>query len=327
MKKNQLISPERCAQWISEGRTLIVAADAALLQQLPKGNWIGGSIPYFMSEEGGALLRDQVFVTDLTTEIENFSIKAYRAEDLEQMLADRPVNGFCYLLMPAFQDVQATYALEISQNISLFDVPTLGWVTGVAWGEATAPIVVNGQDGTVYLDQLVALHAHLPAEKYAELSIVNIYEQNEGPDIQFLQDGYQAEYCLIDGERQNFLSYLQTHQIDLDYPLVGDFAGAELNTSIYQAEEGAQAVNFASPVFQSQTYRFAKNIADRQASFRSKLPPKTESTLLAYNCVANFLQLSQNENYTKDYTYPFTFGEIAYLVLNQTMVILDIKQL
>jgi len=326
MKNNQLISPEICAQWITEGRTLIVAADGPILKTLPKGNWIGGSIPYFMTEEGGALNREQVFVTDLTTEIQDFSIKAYGAQELEQMLDDRPENGFSYLLMPAFQEVQANYALQISQNPKLFDVPTLGWVTGIVWGEAAQPLVVNGQDGAVYTDQLLALHAQLAAEQYAELSIVNIYEQNDGPKIQFLEDGYQVEDCLIDGEKQNFLSYLQEHQIDMDYPLVGDFGGAQLNTSIYQAEEAATAVSFASPVFQSQIYRFAKTIENRQAAFKAKLPPKTETTLVAYNCVANFMQLGGEENYTAGYHYPFTFGEIAYLVLNQTMVILDIKK-
>ena len=75
-----------------------------------------------------------------------------------------------------------------------------------------------------------------------------------------MADGYQVEDCLIDGEKQNFLSYLQEYQIDMEYPLVGDFGGAQLNTSIYQSEEAATAVSFASPVFQSQTYRFAKTI-------------------------------------------------------------------
>ena len=32
-----------------------VAGDERLLARLPRGNWLGGTIPYLMSDEGGGL--------------------------------------------------------------------------------------------------------------------------------------------------------------------------------------------------------------------------------------------------------------------------------
>lgn len=35
---------------ISEGRYLLLAGDESVLGQLPQGNWIGGTIPYFITK-------------------------------------------------------------------------------------------------------------------------------------------------------------------------------------------------------------------------------------------------------------------------------------
>ena len=49
---------------IERGKRLIVAGEEDILKRLPPGNWIGGTIPYFMTEKGGALLKDKIYVTD-----------------------------------------------------------------------------------------------------------------------------------------------------------------------------------------------------------------------------------------------------------------------
>ena len=46
-------------------RQLILAGDETVLRQLPGGNWIGGTIPYFMTTEGGTVRRDRIFVTEV----------------------------------------------------------------------------------------------------------------------------------------------------------------------------------------------------------------------------------------------------------------------
>ena len=50
---------------IAHGGKLLLAGDESLLRSLPAGNWIGGSIPYFMTEEGGLTTRHKIYVTEL----------------------------------------------------------------------------------------------------------------------------------------------------------------------------------------------------------------------------------------------------------------------
>ena len=54
-----LATVERVTELLTEGKSLILAGDEALLRALPRGAWIGGTIPYFMSREGGCSSRTQ----------------------------------------------------------------------------------------------------------------------------------------------------------------------------------------------------------------------------------------------------------------------------
>ena len=48
---------------VAAGESLFLAGSREALSQLPAGNWIGGTIPYFMTEQGGLLAEDRIFVT------------------------------------------------------------------------------------------------------------------------------------------------------------------------------------------------------------------------------------------------------------------------
>lgn len=50
---------------IDAGKRLHVAGDEAVLAELHRGTWIGGTIPYFLTREGGVVDRNRVFVTEL----------------------------------------------------------------------------------------------------------------------------------------------------------------------------------------------------------------------------------------------------------------------
>jgi hypothetical protein len=50
---------------INAGRRLHIAGDESALIKLNKGIWIGGTIPYFLTQEGGGMDRQQLFVTEL----------------------------------------------------------------------------------------------------------------------------------------------------------------------------------------------------------------------------------------------------------------------
>ena len=53
---------EETIELINEGKAMHIAADDSLLLKLPKGKWIGGTTPYIISEEGGMITKDRLFV-------------------------------------------------------------------------------------------------------------------------------------------------------------------------------------------------------------------------------------------------------------------------
>lgn len=52
--KEGLMPVGEAAELIRSGKYLSIAGDEQALKQLPTGNWIGGTIPYFMAEQGGS---------------------------------------------------------------------------------------------------------------------------------------------------------------------------------------------------------------------------------------------------------------------------------
>ena len=60
-----LFSKDVVSQLIGEGRRLLLSGEASLLRELPKGSWIGGSIPYFLTAQGGLKTQDKIFVREL----------------------------------------------------------------------------------------------------------------------------------------------------------------------------------------------------------------------------------------------------------------------
>ena len=63
--KTQIRSVKQVAALINAGKTLLFAGDEKLLKQLPKGNWIAGTIPYFMDYSGGKFSESDLFITEL----------------------------------------------------------------------------------------------------------------------------------------------------------------------------------------------------------------------------------------------------------------------
>ncbi|MBX9868354.1 MAG: hypothetical protein K2X63_01015, partial [Burkholderiaceae bacterium] len=64
---NQLITVQAAAELIRQGVALSLAGPESELDQLPAGNWIAGTSPYFMVSSGCLVSNQgQLFVTDLS---------------------------------------------------------------------------------------------------------------------------------------------------------------------------------------------------------------------------------------------------------------------
>ena len=97
---HRLASVDEAAQLILQGRPCCVAGDEALLRQLPHGCWIGGTIPYFMTDTGGCVVQDdRVFVTDLSEFGQEVSFACLDADALARISGDAPDNGVALAIL------------------------------------------------------------------------------------------------------------------------------------------------------------------------------------------------------------------------------------
>jgi hypothetical protein len=324
---NTLKSIEATNRLINENRTLLICGEEKYLSQLDKGNWIGGTIPYCMSKKGGGLIGEKaVFVTDFSGEIRNFKIESYKKEAFGSMLDDRFLDGFSYVLVPAFSEVHEHYGLSMGNHSNLFDVPTMGWVTGVYLEEigAKSPKVMNGQTGELFDNRICVLHCQLPEGVHAELDIVNIYKQGDGDVFTFHQDSFSCSDCLINGAPGNLAEYYLEHDINRTLPLVANYSGVPINVDIQNLDAENKTMSFFGPLNIAHEYRVAELVENRYELFCKKLPKDNSAIVCSCNCISSYLNIGMEGKHSGGIVGPFTFGEIAYVLVNQTMVTLSI---
>ncbi|GAK61668.1 hypothetical protein U27_01569 [Candidatus Vecturithrix granuli] len=315
---------------IKQGRNLLLAADERVLSQLPTGNWIGGTIPYFMTERGGQFTQEHIYVTELPEYIVRCAIRSYSVQNIANVYADIPENGVGFILIPAASPTLLTFALNV-HNFEHFALrPLIGWITGVNLSELgkTAPKIFDGATGEPYEDGALVMHITLPESKIAEINILNIFEQGAGDVITFPHDGFCATEALINGEPHNLADYIQEHNLDTRLPLVADYNGAMINTSFQQIDSSAKRVDFYAPVFRGIEYKHAKPVGNYVSNFLSHLHQhEAQSIFFSCNCILNYLYSELEGKQTGNITGPMTFGEIAYQLLNQNLVYLTISDL
>lgn len=305
----------------------VVSGDERLLSQLPKGNWIGGTTTYLMTDEqGGLTTRDELFVQNLPSDgPSSWAISIYDENTISHITHHAPANGYTFLLIPAFSDVHLAYGQDAPHYEDIFIHPTVGWVTGVHLDDLgkNTPKVFKGKTGESYDDKAIACHVHLPEGNAAEVNIVNIFKQSEGPDIRFEADGFTAANCFIDGKKTNFARWLTDNKVDTQLPLVANYCGASINVSIRNINATTHMVAFYAPVFEGKTYRLAKHVPSYVSAFKAATASVSQNVPFSCNCVLNYFY-GKLEGARAGLPGPCTFGEIAYQLLNQTMVYFDV---
>jgi hypothetical protein len=322
-----LYQRDAVAKFIESGKRLLVAGDEALLSSLPRGSWVGGTIPYFMASEGGLHTADRVFVTELPEDAAA-TILSYDAARLPNVAADHPGHGFTVLLIPAFSNVHTEFAENVSHYRGVFDRPLVGWISGVALEDIgkVQPKVFNGASGTSSSEAAVAFHVGLPKGDDVSVDIINLFQQGNGDTITFDGTGFSVTEAIISGRSENLARYLAAQKADTRLPLVADYNGAMINVSIQHIDAEAGTVDFYAPVFPHVDYRLAAPIADYVAGFSAQLHADEPAPAFSCNCVLNYFYAGLEGRSTAPLTGPMTFGEIAYMLLNQTAVYLTVNR-
>lgn len=317
---------------ISEGCSLLLAGDESVLEQLPKGNWIGGTIPYFITHEhGGLVSKDLIFVTDITDITESVSIIQYDKNTLAQVYENGPKQGFSFILIPAASETHLSFAVNAPNYKSFGMSPLIGWIAGVHLDDLgkKMPKVFNGSTGEMVEDGAMVLRAELKPGKLAEIGIINLFEQGDGDILTFSADGFSARDVMVNGAPQNFAAYLTEHKLDTRLPIVANYYGALVNISFQGVDDKEGMVHFYAPVFSGIRYKHAKPIADYVSAFEShvqkQMGSNTDKVVFSCNCILNYLFSNLENKKTGSFVGPVTFGEIAYQLLNQTLVYLEVK--
>lgn len=314
---------------IRSGAYLTIAADEALLRRLPPGNWLAGSIPYFMAQDGGETSRQKLFVTELPTHAGTPQLRWYDAASLHKVALDAPAHGLTVLIVPAFSDVHSRFAREAPAFEDMYMKPLVGWIAGVHLDDLgqAAPVVANGQTLVFSHDKALAVHIPLPESIYPRIDILNLFQPGGGDAIRFPSTGFSAQECFVNGQLMNLAQYLAQKGIDTRLPLVADYSGAMINVSFKAVDAAAGRVDFYAPVFDDVEYRIAEPVPDYARSFAQSLPGDALGARWSCNCILNYLYGGLEGQRTGPITGPMTFGEIAYQLLNQTMVYVNLEKL
>lgn len=317
---SQLISTAEAATLISSGEFLWIAGDLNILRGLPKGNWIGGTIPYFQIGGTGLSDRKKVLVGKFTQSAGSPKIQNYDIASISDICTDAPVHRYTYLILPAFSAIHSHYARNAIQFPGMFIQPVVGWVAGMHLSEPdTPPAVIDGQSGEIFTERALAMHVPLLESYDARIEIVNNFEQDEGDCIQFPESGFSTHKCIIGNKEVDFSAWLQSNQVDLKKPLVADYCGAMINVSFKGIDKSGR-IDFYAPVFSGVNYRLAKEVAENTS------PTSLAGADFSCNCILKYLNRKPGTEYLSEITGPLAFGEIAWMLLNQTQVSLIIEK-
>ena len=322
---NLLLDPKETARKIVAGKSLLLAGEEKLLATLPPGNWIGGTIPYFMAQEGGCLCHDKIFVTELPADFA-VSVKQYAVGELPKIYSDGADEALSFVILPADSPAHTEFALNAPRYAGFAMHPLVGWIAGLdltMLGKATPKVFCGGPQPL--RDAAAVMRVKLPADRMAQVNIINLFQPGAGETISFPSTGFSATTAIIGGQEQNLAEYFQRIQADTRLPLVANYCGAMVNVSLKNVDVRAGRVDFYAPVVAGVEYKLATPVTDYVSAFEARLKELSpDQVLFSCNCILNYLYSQLEGRRTGAIVGPVTFGEIAFQLLNQTLVYIEI---
>ncbi|WP_027178699.1 DUF6976 family protein [Maridesulfovibrio bastinii] len=328
---NNLLTKSETENLINSDRILLLSGDEDNLKSLPKGNWIGGTTPYFVSKESGGLIsKDKIFVSDITSVAKSIMVKNYDEYKLRKLYGNSYPNGFNFIIIPSSSPAHSSFALNAPSYKKFGKYPLLGWISGVHINDLgkIKPKIFNGITGESFEDEAIVMHVEVDENKTIEIGTVNNFEQGDGDILTFMDDGFSCKEVMVNGLRESFGDYIIRNGLDTKLPLVANYFGKLVNIS-FQSFEAGGTVRFYAPVFTGVRYKHAKPVGDYAQEFNRQMQNvdlNNKKILFSCNCVLNYMHLNLEGKKTEPFTGPFTFGEIAYQLLNQTLVYLSITE-
>lgn len=329
--KSLAASRDQVVEMISRGDYMVISGDEKVLDSLPSGNWIAGTIPYFMTEEeGGKVDQEKLYVNVIGGLSSNNlpRLTLYDTNTISRIAKEAPEHGFTIVILPASSEVHLKYAQNAPEFENMFFSPLIGWIAGVhldELGSRTAKVGFGPAGGMLSDTQAAAIHVPLSEDQVAQIKTINLFTQGSGDAITFPENGFSVDSCKVGGVDTNLAAYIKEKGIDIRLPLVADYSGVMVNVSIQNV--GDNDVKLYAPVFPGVEYRFAGPVKDYIAEFKQALPHSDgDNIAFSCNCILNYLYSELEGKKTGNLTGPMTFGEVAYQLVNQTLVYLTLDR-
>lgn len=332
IQDNKLLDIRTTTELILGGRVLVLSGEEDVLKKLPKGNWIGGTIPYFyLKNDCGRMDKTKVFVTDLTESINDFKILTLNEESLSTMSSTGFENGFNFLILPALRNIHYTFALNADKYADLDKIPLIGLVAGTDLKEfrnGRLSMIFNGETQEALAEDAVVLHCSLLPSRLARIEAVNLFSPSNKFYVEVFEDTFKVSDCLVNGELFNLYQFIKDNEIDISHPLIFNHGEDSINVSIQYLIKETREVVFYSSLFKAHRYYFANKVDNYRQAFEEKMAEMLQKeTSIIYNCnsILNYFNGALNKN-DIGFSGPATFGEIANKLSNQTFVYLAIDE-
>lgn len=327
--KNELLTPAEAANRIRKGDIMLIAGAERSLQQLPPGNWIGGTSHYLLTTEGGRSDCPDLLCTTIEGG-RDCLIRTIHTHNLEQISEGYFDNGFTVILIPGFSAAHRRYAFEAGRLPGLTDQPLIGWVSSVRLEDIDhrTPKVFDGSSGLASTDGIAVMHIELPTDLYADMGVINVYEPRFDPARTFVfeDSGFDITYAWVDGKKVDLASYIHDQAIDTKLPLMAEIDGEWVNVSFRSVSRAEGEVRFYGPVQKDVRYHLAHPLKDYASSFAA-LDTGDGARQISCNCILNYFYGELEGRTTGSFTSPATFGEIAHVLMNQTLARIEVKPL
>jgi hypothetical protein len=324
---NELLTPEDANALIARGSVLHIAGDEPALRRLRPGNWIGGTTPYMLTPGGGVVERDKVFVTELPVRPDAISTGFVDIGHIPAISVEAPQFGFTLVIMPAMSEIHSIYGLTSANIPGIRDIAVMGWVSGMhadERGTARAK-VFNGLTGEVADDRIVVMRARLPSSKRATVDIVNLVVPETDNAFVFDTPSFTVKDCEINGRRESFYDYAARNGIGVHQPLVTDLHGEPICVSLRSLDAATHTVQLFAPVMRGHVYRLGDAVTGYRDRLIRTIEQRALRPVLACQCFHNYAFGGLQAPSPYPLPGPVVFGELAHVLMNQTLVCLSIK--